>query len=527
MDPIKLKMLSNESKFLYALKELGAESGGLAFSDLKNVTNLSQNTVAKHLKELQTKKWITKTLITGKKRQNTIGYKITPEGIQKIDMELTMDPEQNWLITIPQRNSALDRLRMQDELSARNYNENKTYLVQVEDTFFNLLNNVLNILEFGEELGRINSIVAQIGNYCSKFSEEFFTLPPSHYLYLSVIFVFFNSLENPQFHLNDSQFIDLYGRSDENFKSKTDKLEQLKSSLTKKISDVSLVGELDMILAKQAQNKITHVYREENYLNSAYNNLEAQFSEQLEKSIKFDDRTEVRSPDPLSPIRYYREAYFEYYAAKHIILEKFTTALSLILQGNYGILHFLMNNEYYFFHERSTVGSFLNRKINDALTEQYINKKIFGILETETLVEIAEDITDEMETMHIIWGEIKNKFNDVVLQTLFKRSSAMGLRRSSEKDETFRLEEVRGFCPNCGNRILIDSNECEFCRKSFENENLIYDIKEAKRIGATYKSILFVESPRGNTSMFTKCTRCKSDVARSWTICPKCKHKLK
>jgi hypothetical protein len=60
-------------------------------------------------------------------------------------------------------------------MSQTAYEREKKYLAQIEDGFFNLLDKVLDILEYGgEELGIINRIVAQIGNLASKFGKIFF-----------------------------------------------------------------------------------------------------------------------------------------------------------------------------------------------------------------------------------------------------------------------------------------------------------------------------------------------------------------
>jgi hypothetical protein len=169
------------------------------------------------------------------------------------------------------------------------------------------------------------------------------------------------------------------------------------------------------------------------------------------------------------------------------------------------------------------VGSFLNRRINDALTEEYINSKVFEMKESNPLVEIAEDITNEMETLHLIWFEIKVKFKDVVLEKLAKEAVEFKVRTRQSDDSNVNLDEIKGFCPICGKRIMIDFNECEFCKSSMKDRKLIFDIKEAKRISADYKAESFLEK-QINSAIYTYCS-CGNLIARSWNICPRCKEK--
>jgi hypothetical protein len=208
------------------------------------------------------------------------------------------------------------------------------------------------------------------------------------------------------------------------------------------------------------------------------------------------------------------------------MIEEFRIVLESIVKGKYGLISFDFNYEPYFFHENDIVGSFLNQRINDALNEELINKSIFGIKELTPLIDIAADITEEMTTMHIIWEEIKERFNDVVLDMLFRRSEEMGLRRPSEKNIVYDLSEIMGFCPSCGQRVLLDARDCDFCKRSLTIEELIYNINDAKEISQKYQALKSLE-PSKEAAIFTSCKSCGRMVGRTWARCPTCKSKLK
>ena len=152
-----LSMLENSFKLLYLLNE----SGSLTFTNLVKDSGLSRNTVSKYLKQLQTEGHIKKEIILLKNNRNSLGYSITEQGIHVLKSRFVGNIKSNWLSSISAKNEALEKLRSKDLIPFSIYSKEKTYLYQIDDRFFNVLNDALNILEFGgEELGRINKIVA-------------------------------------------------------------------------------------------------------------------------------------------------------------------------------------------------------------------------------------------------------------------------------------------------------------------------------------------------------------------------------
>jgi uncharacterized membrane protein YvbJ len=59
-----------------------------------------------------------------------------------------------------------------------------------------------------------------------------------------------------------------------------------------------------------------------------------------------------------------------------------------------------------------------------------------------------------------------------------------------------------GFCPSCGQRVLLDALDCDFCKKKLTTDELIYNIKDAKEISAKYQALKSLE-PSKDAAIFT------------------------
>jgi predicted RNA-binding Zn-ribbon protein involved in translation (DUF1610 family) len=209
---------------------------------------------------------------------------------------------------------------------------------------------------------------------------------------------------------------------------------------------------------------------------------------------------------------------------KNIIADK--KKIDFIVSGPYGLNRFYLSYEPYFYHDRDSVAVYMTRRITDKIAELVINKKIFGIHDHIPFMDISDEICNEMETMHLIWTEIAPKINDIILKLLFKEASVVGLRKSINDKKEINLEEIMGFCPNCGQRILSDTvNECEFCKTGFSQADMILNIKDAKKKIAQYRAVKFVETNK--TAFVVKCDRCGNIIGQNWTRCPRCKKKFK
>jgi uncharacterized protein with PIN domain len=90
--------------------------------------------------------------------------------------------------------------------------------------------------------------------------------------------------------------------------------------------------------------------------------------------------------------------------------------------------------------------------------------------------------------------------------------------KSLDMDEI--LEQIQGFCPNCGKTILKKdlSTVCSKCSKELEETELIRDINEANKVSMRFKQIKLkeeeiIECPNPNCNYYVK---------SSWDVCPEC-----
>ncbi|MBD3352096.1 MAG: hypothetical protein GF364_11470, partial [Candidatus Lokiarchaeota archaeon] len=454
--------------------------------------------------------------VKSRKGRDIVGYSISEQGLQLLNTLVVSEEHENWLIPLFKRNEALENLRTKHLIKQKIYEEKKTLLGELEDALFGLLNNTLNILEFGGSgIGDINEIVGQIGTFSSKLGKDFFRIPQTLTLHLALIYIFFNSLENPQFHMNETDFIAVFGKVNQDFRRLSRELDDFKSKLVKSEDDLILFRELELLYLRKSHESDMQLYSE------------AQFKHSLNelRRIIVNKINEEKINVKASPEEFtdnYLENFQKYVDLRDKLLQDLDRNLNLVLNSNLGVYRFYYKSEPYFFHKSDNVGSYLNRKINDMLLAQLINKKLFGLSEMNPLPQIARDIAEEMVIKHIITEEIKHKFLDVILEIIYTKASQMGLKDIVLK---FDLKSIKGFCPSCGERILTNIDECEFCREKISMEDLILNIKDAKRVSAEFKAEKYVESPI-NSGIFTNCPSCGKLVAKSWTICPQCNHKL-
>ena len=511
MDRKKLQILDNQSKILYVLIELG----DLNYIKIVNVTNLSKNTISKYLKQLIVNEYIVKKIVPSDKGRDYIGYGITEKGKQKFQYESFFDRDDNWLASINPKIEELENLRTKGLIIQSIYQEKTTQLGRIEESYFYLLNNTLNILEYGEDLGNINDIIAKLGSMASKFGEKFFEIEPNNFLHLAIIYIFFKSIENPQFHTNSDIFLETYGQIDDNFRNSIKHLRIYRDKILRILEDKKVIDEIELILNKELQ--------------TIDKNIKKRFKDALvdiEKSIKKSPRFIIDSKHKVNTISQYRKLYNNYYNEKLRVQNRFQKNIDLVMDGYYGLNVFYLNYEPYFFHDRDSVGVYLNQKIIDTITQQLISKKIFGMQEILPLVDISKEIAKEMVTMHMIWEEIQEKFSDLILKLLLVQATKSGLRKTPENEHILNLNEIKGFCPNCGQKILIDSvNECEFCKSTFSSEEIVYDIKNAKRVAMEYRAIKYVEST--SSAFVVKCDKCGNMIGQNWKRCPRCKKVIK
>ncbi|MFX1384818.1 MAG: hypothetical protein ACFFBP_20515 [Promethearchaeota archaeon] len=200
-------------------------------------------------------------------------------------------------------------------------------------------------------------------------------------------------------------------------------------------------------------------------------------------------------------------------------------------------------DDLFFFHEEDILGTTTLRLVKDKLMEEIIHFNMSGQQISHDfdkilydLDKMAEDISEKLIKMDLIWERIKIPFEmliekimvkmaidmgiskitlmDIVLQSEKLSSSIEGVKslfniiEGSEKYEDLNLvsisesqeiiiedilERVQGFCPNCGKSILKQdfSKVCPKCETSYEPESLLKSIDDAAGVSVKYKHLIY------------------------------------
>ncbi|MFW9773097.1 MAG: hypothetical protein ACFFEO_13160, partial [Candidatus Thorarchaeota archaeon] len=293
----------NSRRILYILRNLGPQR----FTNIIKYSNLSRSTVSKYLNLHRKEKNVEQRLITDKETSKQYqGYVITEKGVEKLGE---------------------GPLRLKDELYI--INELKKNVRKLED-----------LIEFYKKVNVEDPFIIHIVRIISKIGDNFFELHQDRDLYLSLFYIFYNSilgqgaLARKYWHFEDSS--------------------------PQKFAGYKL--NLDQFC------ELYHVSKE---------------------AINYLARIKLINPD------------FGFYLIKR---EK---------------------NDF-FFHEEDLLGTTTIRLIKDRLIDEIINLQegIYDMIYDLDI--IAEDITNQLKEMGLIWDAIKEQFQLLVINLIIKNAIEMG-----------------------------------------------------------------------------------------------------
>ncbi len=293
----------NSRRILFILRNLGPQR----FTNLIKHSNLSRSTVSKYLNIHSKKGNIEQKLITDKATNKQYqGYVITDKGIEKLGEE---------------------PLKLKDELFL--INELKENVRKLED-----------LIDFYKKINVEDPFIIHIVRIISKIGDNFFELQQDRDLYLSLFYIFYNSI------LGQGALARKYWHFD---KSSSQKFVGYKLNLDQ-FSNLYNVS-------REAINYLARI-----------------------KLIKSD---------------------FGFYLIKR-------------------------ENNDFFFHEEDLVGTTTIRLIKDRLIDEIINLQegIYDMIYDLDI--IAEEITDQLKEMGLIWDAIEEQFQLLVLNLIIKNAIEMG-----------------------------------------------------------------------------------------------------
>jgi DNA-binding MarR family transcriptional regulator len=293
----------NSRRILFILRNLGPQR----FTDLIKYSNLSRSTVSKYLNNHRERGNIEQRIFTDKQTNKQYrGYVITELGIEKLGEE---------------------PLKLKDELFI--VNELKENVKKLED-----------LIDFYKEISVVDAFIIHIVRIISKIGDNFFELQQDRDLYLSLFYIFYNSI------LGQGAFARNYWRFDEPTPQK-------------------FVG------YKLNLEQFCEVYK---VSKEAINYL----------------------------------------------------ARSKLIKNDFGFYLIQRENTDFFFHEEDLLGTTTLRLIKDKLIDEIINLQegIYDMIYDLDI--IAEEITDQLMEMGLIWDTIRSQFQLLVLNQIIKNAIEMG-----------------------------------------------------------------------------------------------------
>ncbi|MFX0022620.1 MAG: hypothetical protein ACFE9S_09850 [Candidatus Hermodarchaeota archaeon] len=293
----------NSRRILFILRNLGPQR----FTNIVKYSNLSRSTVSKYLTKHRRNNNVEQRIVTDKQTNKQYrAYIITEKGIEKLGEE---------------------PLKLKDELYI--VNELKENVRKLE-----------SLIDFYREINVEAPFIIHIVRIISKIGDNFFNLQQDRDLYLSLFYIFYNSI------LGQGAFAKNYWHFDES-------------------SSQEFAG------YKLSIDQFCEVY---NVSKEAINYL-ARF-----KLIKND---------------------FGFYLIKR-------------------------ENHDFFFHEEDLAGTTTLRLIKDKLIDEIINLQegIYDVIYDLDI--LAEELTEQLKEMGLIWSAVQEQFQLLVLNLIIKNAIEMG-----------------------------------------------------------------------------------------------------
>ncbi len=423
----------NEMRILYILRNMGPQR----FTDLIEYSGLSRSTVSKYIKLNVKKNAIEKNIYeektSGVKEQR---YFITQIGVEKLNEE-------------PHSNS---KFILFNEIN-------------------NQISNLTELITFYKKIGVEESIIFEILQIITKIGQNIFLFEQNRDFYLTLFYIFLNSVSTPEYKLEITEFCKLYEVKKIRIEFYIDKLMSnqigfyMFTRINKKnedqtIQDIFFFHEEDIIGNTTLRIIKDMLLSEIIYVNMVgfrnYYDLDKMAEEIADQIIKMG----LIWPK---------------------IKEPFEMLIEKILIKNAVDMGFSK--------------SFL---MDIVIQSEKILKSKNGM---ESLINIIEG-SQQYEDLNIV--------------------SISDSLKSSRED---LLESIKGFCPHCGKTILINevSDRCSKCGNTFQEDNLLRSLDDAYAISKNFLQLKLqedkiIECPNPN---------CSYSVKLSWERCPACNTPLR
>ena len=415
--------LDYEQRILFLLKNMGPQR----FTDFEKISNMSKSTLSKYLNKLLDQDLIKKKIHEDKKPR----YYITNKGIEEINKKF-FNQEDNLLY----------------------YDKLRDITLKLDD-----------LIKFYKKISIEDSIIFKIVGIISKIGDKFFSIDQNEDLFLTMFYIFLNSVTTKEYKFELKEFCKHYNIKKLRIEFYIDKImsSNLGFYMFQRMEDMfffhekDIVGTMTLHLINETLQDIL-IKMNLSGLKSILD-LDAIAEKISGELIKMDL---IWDADPSKGIIGIKEP-FEMLIEKILIKNALDMGFSKT---------FLMDL---------------------ALQSEKLARSKGGL---NSLINIIEG-SERYEDLNVVAiNEDINQFFDEL------------------------IEKVRGFCPKCGKTMLESDivNKCPRCGIEFKPEQLIQDISTASKVSMMFKKKLELE----DSEIECPNPNCHYYVKLSWGECPNC-----
>jgi len=386
---------NNEARFLYLLRNLGPQR----FETLVIYSGLSRSTVSKYLKFHEKRNNIKKELINGKQK-----YCITDKGIEM----LKESPRTGDII----------------------FNEITSHLSKLSEMY-----------DYYRSIAVDESIIFQIFRLVSYIGENFYLIEQNNDLYLTLFYIFLNSVLTPEYKFEMDSFCEHY------------KIKRLRIDF---YVDKIMSNKLGFFLFRRRSEEGDDLFffHEEDIVGTT--TLRLVKDRLMEEVIHFNLSGQQISHD-------FNKIIYDLDKMAEEISEK------LIKMG--------------LIWERIRIPF-------EMLIEKIIVKMALEMgISKITLM----DIVLQSEKLSRSIEGVKSLFNIIEGSEKYEDLNLVSISESKDIYIDDILERVQGFCPKCGKSILKQdlSKICPKCESSYDPETLLKSIDAAAKVSVKYKHLIY------------------------------------
>lgn len=434
-------MDNNEMRFMYLLRNLGPQQ----FEKLIEYSGLSRSTVSKYLKIHEQHQNIEKRLVEGKQK-----YCITEKGIERLQVKPNIN-----------------------EVLYREFDDNISKLSEMFD--------------FYKKIGVDETIALQIVRIVSKLGKKFFNLEQNRDLYITLIYIFLNSVITPEYKYEISSFR-------EHYKIKKIRIDYFVEKIMSSNLGFFMFTRTHPYGEGEDENEDIFFFHEDDIVGTTTLRLvKDKLTEEIIQLNKiYHDKYELSK-----------------------ISETFSNIYDLDVMAKEIAEKLLkMNLIWGRDEEKKILGiiepfKMLIEKIivKSALEMGFSRTFLMDLVVQSEL--LAQSIEGKKSLFNIIDGS--DRYEDLNLVSIEEPEII------EEKTLDELLEQVQGFCPNCGKIIQEQfSDNCPKCNQEYDSKELLKDIDKAHEASLSYKEFILekeIECPNKD---------CKRIIQSSWEECPYC-----